>query len=159
MEKFMTKQEREKLSNRLVLNFGILLCGALIMLYVYNFISAGYVSQAQNVLGVIAIISAVLAIVFFVVGKVKNLKIKNYSAIFLGAAIAGVITFLPKLSFVQNTLPALTAKAAVISVFLLMLLYFIVIAVITGITLKLHPEMPKEKKIQHAKGKSKKKKR
>ncbi len=147
MEKFMTKQEREKLSNKLVLNFGILLCGALIMLYVYNFISAGYVAQTQNTLGIIAIISAVLAIVFFTVGKVKNLKIKNYSAIFLGAAIAGAVTYLPKL------IPAFAAKTAVICVFLLMLLYFIVIAIITGITLKLHPEMPKAKKIQHAKKK------
>ena len=153
MEKFMTKQEREKLSNKLVLNFGILLLGALVMLYVYNFISAGYVLQTQNTLGIIAIISAVLAIVFFVIGRVKNLKIKNYSAIFLGVAVAGFVTYLPKLSFVQSAIPAFTAKMAVISVFLLMLLYFIVIAIITGITLKLHPEMPKAKKIQHAKKK------
>lgn len=159
MEKFMTREEREKLSNRLVLNFGVLLCGALVMLYVYNFISAGYVSQAQNTVGIIAIIAAVLAVVFFVLGKSKYPKIKNYSAIFLGTAIGGAITFAPKLSFVQTAIPVFTAKTAVISVFLLMLAYLIVMAVITGITLKTHPEAPRDKKIQHAKGKKKKKKR
>ena len=84
MTKVMTREEREKLSNRLILNFGILLCGALIMLYVYNFISAGYAIQTAYTVGIIGIISAVAAIVFFVLGKTKFPKIKNYSAIFLG---------------------------------------------------------------------------
>lgn len=151
MTKFMTKEQREKVSNRLILNFGILLCGALIMLYVYNFISAGYVNQAQNVVGVIAIISAIAAIVFAVLGKVKNEKLFKWAPVFLGMFIAGAITFLPRL------IPALTAKNAVIIVFLLMLVYFIVMAVITAVILKTHPEQPKEKKaIHHAKKKKRK---
>ncbi len=151
MTKFMTKEQREKVSNRLILNFGILLCGALIMLYVYNFISAGYVSQTQNVLGIIAIVSAVIAIVFAVLGKVKNEKFLKAAPVFLGMFIAGAITYLPRL------IPALQAKTAVIIVFLLMLVYFIVMAIITGVILKTHPEQPKEKKaIHHAKKKKRK---
>ena len=151
MTKFMTKEQREHVSNRLILNFGILLCGALIMLYVYNFISAGYVNQAQNVVGVIAIVSAVAAIVFAVLGKTKNEKFLKWAPVFLGMFIAGAITFLPRL------IPALTAKNAVIIVFLLMLVYFIVMAVITAVILKKHPEQPKEKKqIHHTKKKKRK---
>ncbi len=151
MTKFMTKEQREKVSNRLILNFGIILAGALVMLYVYNFISAGYVRQAQNVVGVAAIISAVLAIVFAVIGKVKGNKMASVAPVFLGMFIAGAITFLPR--FVS----ALDAKTAVIIVFLAMLLYFIVMAVITAVILKKHPEQPREKKqIHHAKKKRKK---
>ncbi len=157
MKNFMTKTEREKRSNRLVLNFGILLCGALIMLYVYNFVNAGYVRQAQNVVGVLAIICAVLAIVMFVLGIKKAPKVKNYSAVALGAAIAGAIVYAPRFSFVRATLPVFTAKTAVISVFVLMLAYFIVISVVTSIILATHPEEPVEKKkIQHAKKKRRK---
>lgn len=151
MTKFMTKEQREKVSNRLLLNFGILLFGALIMLYVYNFISAGYVNQTQNTVGVIAIISAILAIVFAVFGKVKSEKYLKFAPVFLGMFIAGAITFLPRL------IPALSAKNAVIIVFLLMLVYFIVMAVITAVILKKHPEQPKEKKqVHHAKKKKRK---
>ena len=151
MTKFMTKEQREKVSNRLILNFGILLCGALIMLYVYNFINAGYVSQAQNVCGVVAIISAVLAIVFAVIGKVKGNKLLSVAPVFLGMFIAGAITYLPRL------VSALEAKTAVIIVFLAMLVYFIIMAVITAVILKKHPEQPKEKKqIHHAKKKKRK---
>ncbi len=157
MKKFMTKAEREKCSNRLVLNFGILLGGALIMLYVYNFVNAGYVRQAQNVVGVLAIICAILAIVMFVVGLKKSSKLKNYSAVALGAAISGAIVYAPRFGFIRTALPALTAKTAVISVFVLMLAYFIVMTVVTVIILATHPEEPVEKKkIQHAKKKRRK---
>lgn len=148
----MTKNEREKVSNRLILNFGIILAGALIMLYVYNFISAGYVKQAQNVVGVVAIISAVLAIVFAVIGKVKGSNLLKVAPMLLGMFVAGAITFLPRF------IPALDAKTAVIIVFLAMLVYFIVMAVITAVILKKHPEQPREKKqIHHAKKKKKNK--
>ena len=72
----MTKEQREKISNRLTLNFGILLCGALIMLYVYNFVVAGYVHETVNFVGIVGILSAVAAIVLFVLGKVKYRKSK-----------------------------------------------------------------------------------
>lgn len=159
MTKVMTKEEREKLSNRLILNFGILLCGALIMLYVYNFVSAGYAVQTAYTVGVIGIISALAAIVFFALGKTKFPKIKNYGAIFLGMFIAALITYSPRFGFVTKLLPSFTMKTAVIAVFILMLAYFIVLSVVTAIILKTHPEAPVEKqKIQHAKKKKKKKK-
>ncbi len=157
MTKFMTKQEREKVSNRLVLNFGILLAGALIMLYVWNFISAGYIRQAQNVCGISAIVAAVLAIVLFVVGTVKKNAMKRYSAVALGVFIAGAIVYLPAVSSLTQKLTILTPKNAVIFVFLLMLVYFIVMAIVTGVILKKHPEAPTEKKIQHAKKKNRRK--
>lgn len=151
MKKFMTKEQREHVSNRLILNFGILLFGALIMLYVYNFIGAGYVRQTQNVLGAIGIASAVVAIVFVVLGKLKNANFLTVVPVFLGMFIAGSITYLPR--FVSN----LQAKTAVIIVFWLMLAYFIVMAVITAIILKVHPEQPKEKKVVHHAKKKKRK--
>ena len=151
MKKFMTKEQREHVSNRLILNFGILLFGALIMLYVYNFIGAGYVRQTQNVLGAIGIASAVVAIVFVVLGKLKNANFLTVVPVFLGMFIAGAITYLPR--FVSN----LQAKTAVIIVFWLMLAYFIVMAVITAIILKVHPEQPKEKKVVHHAKKKKRK--
>ena len=157
MTKFMTKQEREKVSNRLVLNFGILLGGALIMLYVWNFISAGYVRHTQNVCGIAAIIAAVLAVVLFVMGSVKKNAMKKYSAIPFGVMIAGVILYLPYL--LAPKLTFVTPKNAVITVFVLMLVYFIVMAIVTGVILKKHPEAPVEKKkIQHAKKKNGKRK-
>lgn len=156
MEKFMTKEQREKISNRLTLNFGILLCGALIMLYVYNFVTAGYVHETANFLGIVGILSAVAAVVLFVLGRVKYPKIKNYSAIFLGIFIAALIVYAPRITFIANLLPAFTIKTAIIVVFLLMLAYFIVFAIVSGIILKTHPVAPVEKKkIQHSKRKKK----
>jgi len=157
MAKFMTKEQREKISNRLLLNFGILLAGALVMLYVYNFANAGYNEEVAIFMGVAACVSAVAAIVMFVLGKVKYPNIKNYSAIFLGMFLAGAITYASQIKFVRNMVNAYTVKNAAILVLLLMLVYFIVMAIITAITLKTHPEAPSEKKkIQHAKKKKKK---
>ena len=151
MTKFMTKEQREKVSNRLILNFGILLFGALLMLYVFNFINAGYVTQAQNVVGVIAIIAVVLAIAALILGKTKMPQLLKAAPVLLGVCIAGAITYLPRF------ISALDAKTAVMIVFVLMVVYFIVIAVVTAVTLKLHPEQPKEKKnVHHAKKKKRK---
>lgn len=158
MQKFMTKQEREKISNRMVLNFGIVLCGALIMLYVYNFVSAGYITETQNTVGIIGILAAITAVVFFILGMKGHPKMKNYSGLFLGAFITALVTYAPRISFVTNLIPAFTAKSAIIVVFLLLLAYFVVFAIVNGIILKTHPEAPAEKKkIQHAKGKKKRK--
>ena len=156
MKNFITKEQREKISNRVVLNFGALLCGALVMLYVYNFIIAGYSVSTVNLVGIVGIVSAVLAIVMFVLGLKKFPKIKNYSGIFLGMFIAALIVYASKFGFVTNLIPAYTAKVGVIVVFVLMAVYFIAFAVATAIYLKLHPEMPSEKKkIQHKKKKRK----
>lgn len=159
MAKFMTREEREKISNRLVLNFGVLLCGALVMLYVYNFVSANYVKETMNFVGIAGILSFIAAIVFFVLGKTKMPKIKNYSAIFLGIFIAALITYAPRFGFVASLVPAFTVKVAIVSVFLLMLAYYIVLAIVCGVILKTHPEAPVEKnKVHHAKKKGKRKK-
>ena len=49
MEKnFITKEQKDKVSNRLVLNFGVLLAGALVLLYVYNFYASGWNTQLIN---------------------------------------------------------------------------------------------------------------
>ncbi len=158
MKNFMTKQEREKISNRLLLNFGVVLCGALVMLYVYNFVNAGYVIEAQNTIGVIGILAAIAAVVFFILGNKSHPKMKNYSGLFLGIVIAALVTYAPNIPFVANLIPALNAKSAIVLVFLLLLAYFVVFAVVSGIILKTHPEAPAEKKkIQHAKGKKKRK--
>ena len=155
MKKYMTKEQREKLSNRLVLNFGVLLCGALVMLYVYNFIVAGYTETVINVIGIVGIICALAAIAFFVLGKTKFPKLKNYSAIFLGAFVAALITYLPKFTFISQAHYIFTHKNAVILVFILMALYYIILSIVTGIILKTHPVAPKEKNIVHSKKRKK----
>ncbi len=155
MKNYITKEQREKLSNRVVLNFGVLLCGALVMLYVYNFLIANYTSSTLNFVGVVGIISLIATIVFFVLGKTKFPKMKNYSGIFLGAFIAALIVYASKFGFITKLIPAYTAENAVILVFILMAVYFVAFAIATAIYLKLHPEMPSEKKIQHKKKKRK----
>lgn len=124
------------------------------MLYVYNFVAAGYAKQTALFVAIAGIVSLVATIVFFVLGKTKCPKMKNYSAIFLGMFIAALITYAPQFGFVKSLIPAFTMKSAIVTVFILMLVYFIVISVISGITLKTHPEAPTEKKkIQHKKKK------
>lgn len=159
MKKEITREEREKISNRLVLNFGILLCGALVMLYIYNFVNANYIKQTATAVGIIGIIALIATVVFFILSKKKDGKFKTVSAISLGAFVCALITYIPSLGFVKNLLPAFTMKTAIISVFILMLVYFVVMCVVTMVTLAIHPLAPVQKnKIQHAKGKKKKKK-
>lgn len=127
------------------------------MLYVFNFINAGYIAQTQNFVGVVAALCLIAAIVLFIIGKKKGTKMANYSAIPFGAAIAGAIVYLPRINAISEKITLLTAKNAVYLVFILMAVYFIVMAVATAIILKTHPEAPAEKKkIQHAKKKNKK---
>lgn len=146
MEKnFITKEQKEKVSNRLVLNFGIILAGALIMLYVYNFVSAGYASQVKNVLLVLGIIFVVLAVATFIVGKKKMPSLTKYAPICLGIFIACAIVASTKF------IAAFPIKTAILSVFILMAVYFIVIAIYTAIYLKTHPVLVQKKKIQHKK--------
>ncbi len=144
-KKFITKEQKEKVSNRLVLNFGILLAGALIMLYVYNFVSAGYTSAVKNVLLTLGIIFAVVAVATFVLGMKKFPSLKKYAPVALGAFIAcGVVAS-------TKFIPTFPIKTAVLSVFILMAAYFVVMAIYTAIYLGTHKVVVEKKKIQHKK--------
>jgi len=144
-KKFITKEEREKVSNRLVLNFGILLAGALLMLYVYNFTAAGYIGQVQNVLFVLSIVFLIAAALAFILGYKKLPSLKKYRTLFLGIFVGCAIVSSTK--FIQ----AFPIKASILAVFVLMAVYFIVIAIYTAIYLKTHTVIIEKKKIQHKK--------
>ena len=144
-KKFITKEEKERISNRLVLNFGILLAGALAMLYVYNFVAAGYTSAVENVLFVLCIIFAIAAISTFILGKKKFPSLKKYAPICLGIFLACGIVASTKF------ITAFPIKTSIVSVFILMAIYFVVIAIYTAIYLKTHPVLVEKKKIQHKK--------
>ncbi len=146
-KKFITREQKEKVSNRLVLNFGILLLGALVMLYVYNFTAAGYIPAVQNVLFVLGIIFAVATIAAFVLGKLKFSKLTKYAYILLGAFITCGIPASTK--FILT----FSIKKAIVLTFILMAVYFIVMAIYTGIYLKTHPVLIKKQKIVHKKKK------
>lgn len=144
-KKFITKEQKERVSNRLVLNFGLLLAGALVMLYVYNFVSAGYTSSVQNVLLTLGIIFGVLAVATFVLGIKKLPTLKKYAPVSLGAFIAcGVVA---STKFIA-TFPI---KTAVLTVFILMAVYFMVMAIYTAIYLGTHKVLVEKKKIVHKK--------
>lgn len=145
-KKFITKEQREKASNRLVLNFGILLAGALILLYIYNFNSA-YPMQIKTFLGVLGIIFALLGIAMLVLGFKKYPKFKTYSALPFGAFIpCALISYVSRLPIYNYT----TEKAIGISL-ILMLIYFVVLGIYTAIYLKTHEVLVEKKKIQHKK--------
>ena len=151
-KKFITKEQQEKVSNRLVLNFGILLAGALIMLYVYNFAAAGYSNQLENVLGVLGIVFAVAGIAFLVLGYTKLPKLKNYSAIFFGAFIpCALVSYFQKIPFLYNRFPDFSAKNAVVVTLVLMALYFIVFSVYTAIYSATHTVLVEKRIIHHKK--------
>ena len=130
----MTKEKKEQLSNRLVLNFGVLLLGALIMLYVNSAIrsSFGIRNIAYTIILILGIIGVVAAVGLFAYGKKKNAKLKNYSAVGLGVAIASAIIYCAKLGIASFY----TATFAVVSVYLLMLVYFIIMAIYTAIQMR-----------------------
>lgn len=153
-KKFITKEQKEKVNNRLVLNFAILLAGALVMLYVYNFASAGYPMQVKSVLGVLGIVFAVIAIAMLVLGFTKIPKLKNYSAIPFGAFIpCALISYFHKIPFLTAKLPAFSIKNAVVVTLILMVVYFIALAIYTGIYSATHTVLIEKKKIQHKKKK------
>lgn len=85
--KKLEAERRERISNRLVLNFGVLLVAAFVLLYVFKFFESGWSLITSRAMLVVWIVSAIGAVVFYVVGRVKLPKIKNYSAIFLGAFV------------------------------------------------------------------------
>lgn len=153
-KKFITKEQSERVSNRLVLNFGILLAGALILLYVYNFVQAGYPVQVKNVLGILGVVFLIVAIAMLVVGFLKFPKLKNYSAIPFASVIpCALISYFHKVPFLTNAFPGFTIQNAIIVTLILMAVYFVALAVYTGIYNATHTVLVEKKKIQHKKKK------
>ncbi|MBQ3181767.1 MAG: hypothetical protein IJB50_03315 [Clostridia bacterium] len=151
---FLTKEQSEKANNRLVLNFGILLAGALVLLYVFNFAQAGYPVQVKNVLGVLGIVFLVLAVAMLILGFKKWSKLKTYSAIPFAAIVpCALVSYFHKIPFLTNAFPGFTIKNAIIVTLILMAVYFVVLAVYTGIYSATHPVLVEKKKIQHKKKK------
>lgn len=150
----MTKEKKEQLSNRLVLNFGILLVGALIMLYVNSSIKSIYSQIAYTVILVLGILGAIAAVLLFVLGPKKSPKLKNYSAVGLGVFVGAALIYLSKL----NLLSFYSKSFAVVTVYLAMLVYFIVMAVYTGIMLR-KPTVKDAAAVEKAKALKKNKKR
>jgi hypothetical protein len=133
----MTKTEKEKLSNRLVLNFAVLLGAALILLYVYNGVISAYVNVWTNVLWAFLGIGVVGAAFFFVWGKLKKPNLFNYGWIFAGIAIASALvvwTFTEVRVWVANFIPFFQTNATqkmICAVYILMLVYFIALYIVT----------------------------
>ena len=149
----MTKVMKEKLSNRLVTNFGILLAAGLVLLYVNSALRSG--ASARNiaywVILVVGILAAALTVFLFTYGK-KKPAIKNYSAVGLGVFIGCMALYLSKFGII----PGYTNVRVVIGLYIAMAVYFIVLAVITGIQLR-KPTIKKEsEKIVHSKKKKRK---
>ena len=144
-KKFITKEQKENVSNRLVLNFGLLLGGALLLLYVYNFVYAGYDPSVKNIFFVLGIIFAILTAVTFILGKKKLPSLAKYAPVCLGIFVISAIIASTKF------IAAFPIKTAILSVFDLMVLYFIVITIYTVIYLKTHTVLVEKKKIVHRK--------
>jgi len=104
------------------------------MLYVNSAIKSTYQirNTAYTIILIVGIIGLVAAVGLFAYGKKKKPSIKNYSAIGLGVAIASAIIYLAKTPFK----PFYTANFAVITVYLLMLVYFIIMAIYTAIQMR-----------------------
>lgn len=151
-KKFITKEQKEKVSNRLILNFALLLAGALILLYVFNF-NMGYPTQVKEVLFVLGIIFALIGIVMLVFGIVKkNTKLKKYSSIPFGAVIpCALVSYISKIPAVAES--SYTTETAIGISLILMAVYFIVLSIYTAIYLAKHPVLIAKKKIQHKKKK------
>ena len=144
-KKLITPEQKEKVSNRLVTNFGILLAGALVMLYVYNFVAANYIKAVTNVMLVFAIIFFITTVLTFALGFKKFPKLFKFWPVSLGAFIACAIPAYTKFTM------DFRLKSAVLLVFILMAVYFIVIAVYTAIYLGTHKVIVEKKNITHKK--------
>lgn len=128
----MTKEKKEQLSNRLVLNFGVLLGGALILLYVRSALSSSIAQATYIVLLVLGILGLLGSIAMFVLGKKNDTKMKNYSAIPFGVFICCAMLYLAKLSLI----PSYTWRMAVGCVYIAMAVYFIVLTIVVSVQLK-----------------------
>lgn len=148
----MTRERKEQLSNRLVLNFGVLLIAAVALLYVNTALRNGGGSRllAYKFILVIGVISAILAVGLFVWGTIKKNSAKNYSAIGLGVWVGCVMLYASKLI---TWFPKYTPVKAVTAVYLAMAVYFIVFAIITAVLLRKPVIKPEHAKIVHSKKK------
>ena len=142
----MTRQEKERLSNRLVANFGILLAGALVLLYVNSALQSNSVATTfiYYALPVVAALSLALGLFLFFWGKKKGNAAKNYSAVCLGTLVASIVLYFPKFGII----PGFISKDAVLTVYILMAVYFVVMAIITAFMMR--KPLTKEP-IRHAK--------
>ncbi len=151
-KKFITAEQKERANNRLVLNFGILLAGALVMLYVYNFTKAGYPVEVKKVLGILGIVFAAVTVVMFVIGLIKKSRLKNYSAIPFGAFLScAIISYFHKIPFLTKKWPAFRIEDGVTVILILMVAYFVILAVVTGIYLATHSVYVEKKQVMHKK--------
>ncbi len=141
----MTREEKERISNRLVMNFGILLLAALVLLYVRSALSSSFSGITYTIILIVGIACLLASIVMFVLGKKNSSKIKNYSAIPFGVFVGSMVLYAAKL----NIIPLYRWNTAVATLYLLMLIYFTVMAVITAIQLRkplIKPARNKKKK-------------
>ncbi len=144
----MTRERKEQLSNRLVLNFGILLVAAVVLLYVNTALRNASSRELTYLIVLIAgIVSAVLAVFLFVWGKMNKPAVKNYSAVALGVFVGCAILYGSKVV----SFPLYNHVNAVIAVYLAMAVYFIVMAIITAVMLRKPLVKDPSKKIVHAK--------
>ncbi|MBR7163989.1 MAG: hypothetical protein IKD21_03375 [Clostridia bacterium] len=144
----MTREKKEQLSNRLVLNFGVLLIAAVILLYVNTALrNASSRDLTYLIVLIVGIVSAVFAAFLFIWGKMNKPGIKNYSAIGLGTFIGCALIYASKVVPV----PAYDHVMAVITVYVAMAVYFIVMAIITAVMLRKPLVKSESQKIVHAK--------
>jgi len=149
----MTREKKEQLSNRLVINFGVLLTAGLVLLYVNSALRSGYTARniAYWVILFAGILAAAFAVFCLIYGKKKPV-IKNYGAVGLGIFIGCAALYISKFGII----PGYTNVRAVIGLYVAMAVYFIVMAIITGIQLR-KPVVKKEsEKIVHSKKKKRK---
>ncbi len=144
----MTRERKEQLSNRLVLNFGVLLVAAVVLLYVNTALrNAGSRELTYLIVLIAGVVSAVAAAFLFIWGKMNKPAVKNYSAIGLGTFIGCALIYASKVVPV----PVYDHVAAVITVYIAMAVYFIVLAIITAIMLRKPLIKDPSKKIVHTK--------
>jgi len=144
----MTRERKEQLSNRLVLNFGVLLIAAVVLLYVNSALSSRVSTELIYLIILITgIVSAVATAFLFIWGKINKPSITNYSAIPFGVGIACVLLYASKI----DSLVLYTPARAVVTVYIAMAVYFIVLAIITAIMLRKPLIKDESKKIVHVK--------
>lgn len=147
----MTRERKEQLSNRLVLNFGVLLIAAVALLYVNTALRNGGSARliAYKVVMVVGIVAAALAVFLFVWGTIKKkAAIRNYSAIGLGVWVGCIMIYASKL---VTWFPTYKPVKAVTAVYLAMAIYFVVFAIVTAIMLRKPVIKPESAKIVHTK--------
>ena len=153
-EEKMTREKKEQISNRLVLNFGVLLAAALVLLYVRSALSSTISNVTYIIIAIIGVLCLAGSIVMFVLGKKNSEKLKNYSAIPFGTFIGCAVIYCAKLGFISGY----SWNKAVIAVYILMAVYFVIMAIITAVLLK-KPTIKNVDEKELARKKNKKKKR